>query len=118
VEAFELSVAATILFLAHFLNSPHFAHFYQIFYRNFTEKAFGRAYPLHLRAGYIIAGIVAPLALIAFFAIAATGDSAHLLGFSLNIMLFFVGWHYVKQGYGMIIVDSVLKKTSSPRGIK
>lgn len=25
-------------------------------------------------------------------------------------MLFFVGWHYVKHGYGMIIVDSVLKK--------
>ncbi|MFT5181591.1 MAG: hypothetical protein ACI8S3_001475, partial [Alphaproteobacteria bacterium] len=26
-------------------------------------------------------------------------------------MLFFVGWHYVKQGYGMIIVDAVLKKS-------
>ena len=110
VEAFEPTVAATILFIAHFINSPHFAHSYQIFYRNFTEKALGKAYSPELRIRYIIAGIVAPLALIAFFAIAATGDSATLLGFSLNIMLFFVGWHYVKQGYGMIIVDSVLKK--------
>jgi len=110
VEAFEPTVAATILFLAHFINSPHFAHSYQIFYRNFAEKAFGQAYPADLRIRYIIAGIVAPLALIAFFAIAAAGDSALILGFGLNVMLFFVGWHYVKQGYGMIIVDSVLKK--------
>jgi len=110
VETFEPTVAATILFLAHFINSPHFAHSYQIFYRNFAQKAFGKAYPASLRARYIVAGIVAPLALVVFFAIAAAGDSARLLGFGLNIMLFFVGWHYVKQGYGMIIVDSVLKK--------
>lgn len=110
VEAFEPSVAATILFLAHFINSPHFAHSYQIFYRNFGEKAFGQAYSPGLRIRYVVAGIVAPLALIAFFAIAAANDSARVLGFGLNIMLFFVGWHYVKQGYGMIIVDSVLKK--------
>jgi len=110
VETFEPTVAATILFLAHFINSPHFAHSYQIFYRNFGEKAFGHAYRPQLRARYIIAGIVAPLALIAFFAIAVASDSARILGFGFNIMLFLVGWHYVKQGYGMMIVDSVLKK--------
>ena len=111
VATFEPMVAATILFLAHFINSPHFAHSYQIFYRNFADKAFGEAYPPHLRARYIIAGIVAPLALIAFFAVAAASDSARVLGFGFNIMLFLVGWHYVKQGYGMIIVDSVFKKS-------
>jgi hypothetical protein len=110
VEIFEPKVAATTLFIAHFINSPHFAHSYQIFYRNFTEKTFGRAYRPQLRARYIIAGIIAPLALIAFFAIAVASDSARVLGFALNIMLFLAGWHYVKQGYGMIIVDSVLKK--------
>ncbi len=110
VETFKPAAVATILFLAHFINSPHFAHSYQIFYRNFTEKAFGQAYSPQLRFRYIVAGIVAPLALIAFFAIAFVSDSARVLGFGLNIMLFLVGWHYVKQGYGMIIVDSVLKK--------
>ena len=25
-------------------------------------------------------------------------------------MGFFVGWHYVKQGYGMLMVDAVLKR--------
>lgn len=111
VVAMEPKVAAIILFLAHFVNSPHFAHSYQIFYRNFGEKAFGRAYSSRLRLRYMIAGIVAPAALIAFFTAAFLLDSARALGFGLNIMLFFVGWHYVKQGYGMIIVDSVLKKS-------
>ncbi len=110
VETFEPAVAATIVFLAHFINSPHFAHSYQIFYRNFAQKAFGQAYRPQLRVRYIIAGIVAPLALIAFFAIAVASDRARVLGFGFNIMLFLVGWHYVKQGYGMLIVDSVLKK--------
>jgi len=110
VKTFEPAVAATILFIAHFINSPHFAHSYQIFYRNFRQKAFGQAYSRQLRARYIVAGIVAPATLIAFFAVAFISDSAGILGFSLNIMLFFVGWHYVKQGYGMIIVDSVFKK--------
>lgn len=107
---FEPAVAATTLFLVHFINSPHFAHSYQIFYRNFADKAFGEAYSAQLRVRYLIAGIVVPLALIAFFIFAFATDSARTLGFGLNIMLFFVGWHYVKQGYGMLIVDSVLKK--------
>lgn len=110
VVALEPAVAATVLFLVHFINSPHFAHSYQIFYRNFAGKAFGQAYPARLRIRYVIAGIVAPAALIAFFAVAVAADSARAVGFGFNIMLFFVGWHYVKQGYGMIIVDAVLKK--------
>jgi hypothetical protein len=110
VVALEPTVAATILFLAHFINSPHFAHSYQIFYRNFAAKAFGKAYSVRLRIRYVIAGIVAPTALFAFFAAAVATDSPRALGFGFNIMLFFVGWHYAKQGYGMIIVDCVLKK--------
>ena len=26
-------------------------------------------------------------------------------------MVFFVGWHYVKQGYGMLMVDAALKRS-------
>jgi hypothetical protein len=33
-----------------------------------------------------------------------------MLGFGGNLMLLLVGWHYVKQGYGMLMVDSALKK--------
>ena len=47
--------------LAHAINHPHFAHSYQIFYRNFTSKAFGSDYAPGLRARYVFAGIGAPL---------------------------------------------------------
>ena len=49
VATFQPKVVATILFLAHFINSPHFAHSYQIFYRNFAGKAFGQTVPLQRR---------------------------------------------------------------------
>jgi len=110
VPRLEPTVAAATLFLAHFINSPHFAHSYQIFYRGFATKAFGPTYSPQLRTRYIVAGIIAPLALIGFFAVAVASGSTRLLGFGYNIMLFFVGWHYAKQGYGMLIVDAVLKQ--------
>lgn len=37
------------------------------------------------------------------------GDIA-TLGFAGNLMAFLVGWHYVKQGYGMLVVQSVLQR--------
>src|SRR5258705_2737587 len=36
-------VLVTILMAA--INQPHFAHSYQMFYRNFGSKAFGTSYP-------------------------------------------------------------------------
>lgn len=103
-------VSMVAFLLAHVVNNPHFAHSYQIFYRGYAAKAFGWATPAPLRARYIIAGIIVPVLLVAFFGIAVARGNIMLLGAGINIMGFFVGWHYVKQGYGMIIVDSVLKK--------
>lgn len=98
------------LLLANAINHPHFAHSYQIFYRNFADKAFGADYAPKLKARYMFAGIAVPLALMAFFGIGMTQPDARMIGYGVNIMGFFVGWHYVKQGYGMLIVDSVLKR--------
>ena len=39
-EASRVALAGAMLFLAHFVNHPHFAHSYQIFYRGFVRKAF------------------------------------------------------------------------------
>src|ERR1700704_5360744 len=54
-------VLVTILMAA--INQPHFAHSYQMFYRNFAAKAFGATYPRPLRLRYVMAGIVVPAAL-------------------------------------------------------
>lgn len=96
--------------IAHVINHPHFAHSYQIFYSGFGEKAFGASYAPLLRARYIFAGIVVPVILVGLFGYAILSADPVALGFGVNAMFFFVGWHYVKQGYGMLIVESVLKR--------
>jgi len=95
------------------INQPHFAHSYQIFYRNFAAKAFGHDYPGALRRRYVFAGIIAPILLTLFLAFAVwrasiDGDT-RVLSYGANLMFFLVGWHYAKQGYGILIVDSIQK---------
>ena len=96
--------------LADFINHPHFAHSYQIFYRGFGQKIRGGEMSAGMRRRYLVAGVVVPLALVGFFSVALMQDTPTMMGYGANLMLFLVGWHYVKQGYGMLIVDSVLKR--------
>lgn len=103
-------VAVIALAVAHFVNHPHFAHSYQIFYGGFGAKAFGRDGDPLLRWRYRIAGLIVPVLLAGFLAVTALAGDVRTLGFAGNIMFLLVGWHYAKQGYGMAIVDSVLKR--------
>ncbi|MES0042139.1 hypothetical protein [Mesorhizobium sp. M0091] len=107
---YEGPVAATMVFVAYLVNYPHFAHSYQLFYRNFGRKVTGDGYDRSLQLRYIFAGIVVPLVMAGFFAYGAAAANTRLLGYATNAMFFFVGWHYVKQGYGMLMVDAVLKR--------
>jgi hypothetical protein len=97
--------------LANVINNPHFANSYQIFYRNFRAVAGGAEIDRALRNRYVAAGIIVPVALVLFFVIALLQPDARMLGYGGNAMTFFVGWHYVKQGYGMLMVDAALKKS-------
>ncbi len=101
------ALAAAMLFLAHFVNHPHFAHSYQLFYSGFARKAF--ADPSGLAARYRFAGIMVPAILTVFFAAALVQGSVALLGLAGNVMFFTVGWHYAKQGYGILMLDSARK---------
>jgi len=103
----QQAVLVTVLMTV--INQPHFAHSYQMFYRNYREKAFG-SYAPSLRIRYIFAGLVVPVLLIAFLAGTAITNNVRALAFGANIMFLTVGWHYVKQGYGILIVDSVQKR--------
>lgn len=107
---YEGPLAATMVIVAYGVNYPHFAHSYQIFYRNFGRKVAGEGYDRSLQLRYIFAGIVVPVVMALFFAYGAATSNTRLLGFAANAMFFFVGWHYVKQGYGMLMVDAVLKR--------
>ena len=109
-SGYRAPLATAMLLVAHLINHPHFAHSYQIFYRGFARKAFRPDLGRVMQARYIFAGIVAPALLIAFCALSIARGDARLLGYGGNAMALFVGWHYVKQGYGMLMVDAVLKR--------
>lgn len=103
-------IAMTMLLLANFINHPHFAHSYQIFYRNFQRKLFGDVYQRGMRIRYVLAGLVVPAALILFFVVCVATRDVTTLAYSFNFMVFLTGWHYVRQGYGILIADSVVKR--------
>ncbi len=107
---FNAPIATLMLLIANLVNNPHFAHSYQIFYRGFAGKAFRPTLGRVMQARYVFAGLVVPAALILFAAIGIGRGDARLLGYGGNIMALFVGWHYVKQGYGMLMVDAALKR--------
>jgi len=107
---YRAPVATTMLLLAHLINHPHFAHSYQIFYRGFAGKAFRPDLGRVMQARYIFAGIIAPAILVGFCGFGILYGDARILGYGGNIMALFVGWHYVKQGYGMLMVDAALKR--------
>lgn len=63
-----------------------------------------------LKVRYIFAGLIIPIILLSYLSYAIYSKNLHLLGLAGNAMAFFVGWHYVKQGFGILIIDSVSKK--------
>ncbi len=102
--------AALSAALSFVINYPHFAHSYQVFYRNFHIKLFTDLYPYHMRARFFIAGALVPLAFATFFSWSILKSSPIFLGYTVNVMFGLVGWHYVKQGYGALMLCAVRRK--------
>lgn len=109
-ESGSATVAALAMGLAHVVNHPHFAHSYQLFYRDYWNKAFTGKFAPSLRLRYLFAGIAVPLLLALFMGLAVSAGDPVMLGQAANLMTFLVGWHYVKQGYGVLIALSVIRK--------
>lgn len=118
VREAQVTVAVWALAATHAINHPHFAHSYQLFYAGFRRKAFGDAFPPGLRRRYLFAGVAVPLLLAAWLAGTVLAGDKRMLGWAGNAMVFFVGWHYAKQGYGMAMLDAVLKRRFFAAGEK
>ncbi|MFM5893665.1 MAG: hypothetical protein ACKOQM_04445, partial [Novosphingobium sp.] len=58
--ALQRAMLLTVV-ISHWVNHPHFAHSYQIFYRGFRSKAFGTLLGPVMRARYLFAGIAVPV---------------------------------------------------------
>jgi hypothetical protein len=100
----EFAVGFAMFHAAFVVNDPHFAVTYILFYRDARARALGGAFNPLQRARYLFAGIVAPVALAAWAIAALATRSAFALGLMIKLMFFLVGWHYVKQGFGVLVV--------------
>lgn len=103
------ALVALSFVIADFINHPHFAASYQIFYGRFFESMQDSDCPTSLKLRIIWSGLVVPCGLVCFFGYCFFTEDVYLLGYSVNLMLFLVGWHYVKQGYGILMLDSRVK---------
>ena len=108
----ELSVGFLTFYGAHVINDPHFAVTYLLFYRDMKGRLLDSELPLAQRLRYLFAGFVAPLALLAWAALALALRSAPALGAMTQLMFLLVGWHYVKQGFGVVTVLSARRGVS------
>ena len=89
--------------LAFAVNHPHFLSSYMLLYHDFGGN-------IKTRSRYFWAGVVVPVLLGGYLAYGFSAGRVDLLGHALNAMFFLVGWHYVKQVFGCIIVTSARRK--------
>ena len=106
-------LAALMLVLAHFVNHPHFAHSYQLFYSQIRQRVEAASGSIEKKKLLVIAFVIpAVLAtLLLYGAIEWRTGNRFPMGLMINLMGALVGWHYVKQGFGMAMTDAALKRT-------
>lgn len=96
-------------YVSFIINFPHFIHSYQLLYPGLTKRLEN---PQTLRGTKIrlwLAAVIAPLCLLCLYIAALWIEDARLLGKAANVMYFLVGWHYIKQGFGVFNVLSIRK---------
>ena len=106
LESSELAVGFTAFYAAYVINDPHFAVTYLLFYEKARGRALGADVPLAQRIRWVVAGVVVPVALVGWAILALALHSAQALGWMIQLMFLLVGWHYVKQGFGVLTVLS------------
>jgi hypothetical protein len=96
---------------AYVVNDPHFAVTYLLFYKDARRRFFGPDVARAQRARYWVAGVVVPGALAAWATLSLARHSAAGLGWMIQLMFLLVGWHYVKQGFGVLTVLAARRGT-------
>lgn len=94
---------SAIAFWACFvLNYPHFTHSYLLLYRDLGARMAGAGTLNRLRL--VVAAYLAPALLFVLCAQALAFEDGQTAGLLVHLMMVLVGWHYVKQGYGVLFV--------------
>jgi hypothetical protein len=100
----DLAVGFLFFYGAHVINDPHFAVTYILFYENARARASGAEFTGRQRMRYLVAGLLVPVVLVGWAGTALATRSAYSLGLLIQMMFLLVGWHYVKQGFGVMTV--------------
>ena len=108
----EYAIGFLTFHAAFVINDPHFAVTYLLFYKNARARLFGDVFRPAQRLRYLVAGFLVPLVLGAWAILGLATRSAYTLGLLIQLMFFLVGWHYVKQGFGVFTV------LASRRGVR
>lgn len=106
LDTAEYAVGFLTFHGAHLINDPHFAATYVLFYKDARRRALGDVFAPLQRLRYWIAGLLVPISLAVWTVYAISSRSAPALGSMLQTMFFLVGWHYAKQGFGVLTVLS------------
>lgn len=112
VDRSVYNISWVAFYLAYVINDPHFSVSYFLFYKNAKSRALGDEFPPMQRFRYIIAGFVVPILLLGWGAWGIFADSPQTIGLMVQLMYLTVGWHYVKQGFGVLAVLSARRGVS------
>jgi hypothetical protein len=102
-------ISWTAFYLAFLINNPHFMASYGLLYWDKRKE-------LLSNKRFLWAAVVAPALLVSYLVAALSLRSGRMLGYAVNFMYFTVGWHYVKQIYGTVIVTSARRRYFFSKG--
>lgn len=107
-----LAAWAIAAYYASFVvNYPHFAASYRLLYADAGRDFFSwRAHPWFSTRLWWAGGVV-PVVLAGYFLFALSTQNVELMGYLVNALYLTVGWHYVKQTFGCMVVLSSVRKT-------
>jgi hypothetical protein len=97
------SIAILAFYLSFVINFPHFLSSYQLLYGDYRAQIFKKK-------SYLWAAVGAPTLIIAALAFAIFTLNRDVLVFLTQVMYLTVGWHYVKQIFGVSVVASAIQK--------
>lgn len=109
-EASVVTWSIALYYASLVVNFPHFMASYHLLYGDAKQYFFTFRERPRFTLKLWWAGVVVPVILIGYFMWALVTENLSLMGYMVNAMYFFVGWHYIKQIYGCVIVLSAAKK--------
>ena len=96
-----------VFYLSFLVNDPHFFYSYLLFYRSFWQRLTAPETEDLNRLRLAAAGIAVPGLMAVFLLHAFMNPDPKYVDWAFSAMIFSVGWHYVKQGYGVLITLSL-----------